>query len=88
MRAAFGSTTTAAELTLETVLGAARLAAASSEDVAILRERVTSKGGTTEAALKSMHANGVKESIMRAVNAANDRSRALGIELGAEPGKY
>ncbi len=79
---------TAAELTLETVLGAARLAAASSEDVAILRERVTSKGGTTEAALKSMHANGVKESIMRAVNAANDRSRALGIELGAEPGKY
>jgi pyrroline-5-carboxylate reductase len=78
---------TAAELTLETVLGAARLAAAGSDDVAVLRERVTSKGGTTEAALKSMHADKVKESIMRAVNAANDRSRVLGIELGAEPGK-
>lgn len=78
---------TAAELTLETVLGAARLAAGSSEDVSILRERVTSKGGTTEAALKCLAADKVKESIRRAVNAANDRSRALGIELGAEPAK-
>jgi pyrroline-5-carboxylate reductase len=75
---------TAAELTLETVLGAARLAAGSSEDVATLRERVTSKGGTTEAALKSMAADKVKESIMRAVNAANDRSRVLGSELGKD----
>lgn len=78
---------TAAELTLETVLGAAKLAAAGNEDVATLRERVTSKGGTTEAALKSMNADRVKEAIMRAVNAANDRGRVLGLELGAEPAK-
>jgi pyrroline-5-carboxylate reductase len=78
---------TAAELTLETVLGAARLAASGNDDVTTLRERVTSRGGTTEAALKSMAADKVRESIMRAVNAANDRSRVLGLEFGAEPGK-
>ena len=78
------SPATAAELTLETVLGAAKLAAGSSEDVGVLRERVTSKGGTTEAALKSMAADGVKDSIQRAVNAANDRSRVLGVELGKD----
>jgi len=75
---------TAMELTLETVLGAAKLAAGSSEDVAVLRERVTSKGGTTEAALKSLAADAVKEAIGRAVNAANDRSRVLGAELGKD----
>ena len=56
----------------------------SSEDVGVLRERVTSKGGTTEAALKSMAADKVKEAIQRAVNAANDRSRVLGAELGKD----
>jgi pyrroline-5-carboxylate reductase len=75
---------TAAELTIETVLGAAKLAAGSSEDVAVLRERVTSKGGTTEAALRSMAADQVKSAIERAVNAANDRSRVLGAELGKD----
>jgi len=75
---------TAAELTLETVLGAAKLAAGSSENFSVLRERVTSKGGTTEAALKSMAADRIKESIQRAVNSANDRSRAMGAELGKD----
>jgi pyrroline-5-carboxylate reductase len=75
---------TAAELTLETVLGAARLAASGNDDVTTLRERVTSKGGTTEAALKSMAADKVREAIMRAVNAANDRSQVLGAELGKD----
>lgn len=75
---------TAAELTLETVLGAAKLAAGSNEDVAVLRARVTSKGGTTEAALKSMAADKVKEAIIAAVNAANARSRELGTELGKD----
>jgi pyrroline-5-carboxylate reductase len=71
-------------LTLETVLGAARLAASGNDDVTTLRERVTSKGGTTEAALKSMAADKVREAIMRAVNAANDRSQVLGAELGKD----
>ncbi len=75
---------TAAELTLETVLGAAKLAAGSNEDVALLRARVTSKGGTTEAALESMMADKVKEAIVRAVKSANERSRILGAELGKD----
>ena len=78
------SAETAAQLTLETVLGAAKLASGSSEDVGVLRERVTSKGGTTEAALKSMAADGVKEAIARAVKAANDRGQVLGAELGKD----
>jgi pyrroline-5-carboxylate reductase len=75
---------TAAELTLETVLGAAKLAAGSADDVSVLRERVTSKGGTTAAALNSMAADHVKEAIARAVNAATERSRELGAELGKD----
>lgn len=69
-------------LSLETFLGAARLAAGSAEAVSVLRERVTSKGGTTEAALASMAADRVKEAIVRAVRAASERGRQLGEELG------
>jgi len=70
------------QLAIETFTGAAKLAAQSSEDVATLRARVTSKGGTTEQALKSMEADRVKEAIIRAVKAAAERSRELGDELG------
>jgi pyrroline-5-carboxylate reductase len=73
---------TANKLAIETMLGAAKLAAQSPDDVAVLRQRVTSKGGTTEAALASMTRDHVKESIIRAVKAASDRSRELGDELG------
>ena len=69
-------------LSLETFLGAAKLAAASPDPVSVLRERVTSKGGTTEAALASMAADRVEEAIVRAVRAASERGRVLGIELG------
>ena len=72
------------QLAIQTMLGAARLAAQSSDDVAVLRQRVTSKGGTTEAALASMMQDHVKETIIRAIKAANDRSRALGDELGKD----
>jgi pyrroline-5-carboxylate reductase len=74
----------AARLALETFAGAVKLAVESHEDAAVLRERVTSKGGTTAAALASMNAAGVKEAIMRAVKAAEERSRELGTELGRE----
>jgi pyrroline-5-carboxylate reductase len=74
----------AARLALETFAGAVRLAAESNEDAAILRERVTSKGGTTAAALASMQAAGIKEAIVRAVKAAEERSRELGAELGKD----
>jgi len=74
----------ARKLAVETFLGTARLAAQGAEDVALLRERVTSKGGTTERALASMNADGVKELIVRALHAANQRAHELGEELGAD----
>ncbi|MCC7487646.1 MAG: pyrroline-5-carboxylate reductase [Burkholderiales bacterium] len=73
---------TARRLALETFRGAARLALASPDPVATLRERVTSKGGTTERALKTMDSDGVGAAIARAVRAAAERSRELGDELG------
>ena len=69
------------QLALRTFTGAARLAAASDDAVSVLRERVTSKGGTTERALASMAADHVKAAIVRAIHAANERSRELGAEL-------
>jgi pyrroline-5-carboxylate reductase len=74
----------AKKLALETFLGSAKLALASNDPVATLRERVTSKGGTTERALKAMETDGIKNAIIRAVKAAADRSRELGDELGRD----
>ena len=71
-------------LSIQTFVGAARLAEASTEDISVLRERVTSKGGTTEAALASMARDGVKEAIVRAIRAANERGLQLGEELGRD----
>ena len=69
-------------LAMQTVLGAAKLAAQSAESPATLRERVTSKGGTTEAALKAFGEQKLAERFMRAVEAAKERGAALGRELG------
>jgi pyrroline-5-carboxylate reductase len=74
----------AQRLVLDTFNGAARLAATSPDPVAVLRERVTSKGGTTERALASLAEDGVKEAIIRAIHAANRRGQELGEELGKE----
>lgn len=71
------------QLALATFVGAAQLAAQSEDPVPLLREKVTSKGGTTYAALVSMEESGVKESIIVAIKAAAARGRALGDELGA-----
>ncbi len=70
-------------LALATFTGAAELAATSSEDPATLRARVTSKGGTTEAALRCMDEALVREIILRAATAARDRGQELGDVLGA-----
>lgn len=70
-------------LSQETFLGAAKLALASDDDVSILRQRVTSKNGTTERALLSLEANHVKQHIISAAHAAAARSREMGDELGA-----
>ncbi|MFL6710230.1 MAG: pyrroline-5-carboxylate reductase [Massilia sp.] len=72
------------QLALATFTGASQLAARSADEVAMLRERVTSKGGTTYAALQSMEAAGVKQAIVAAVKAAAARGKELGEELGSE----
>lgn len=69
-------------LTLATFAGATRLAADSPEPASILRERVTSKGGTTAAALAVMAQRGVDRHIVEALAAARARSVELGDELG------
>jgi pyrroline-5-carboxylate reductase len=72
------------ELALATFTGAAQLAAQSSEPAEVLRQRVTSKGGTTHAAITSMEAAGVKQAIVEAMKAAAARGRELGEELGKD----
>ena len=71
-------------LAIETVQGAAALAANSVEPASVLRERVTSKGGTTAAALQVMADTGVKEGIVAGCMAAAARGQELGKILGAD----
>jgi len=72
----------ARELSLQTFQGAIKLASESVEDVMMLREKVTSKGGTTQQAIESMNANDVKNEIMTAIHAAHARSREMSDEFG------
>jgi pyrroline-5-carboxylate reductase len=72
------------QLAIATFVGASQLAAQSPEPVSVLRERVTSKGGTTYAALTSMEGSGVKEAIVRAMKAAAARGKELGEEFGRD----
>ena len=71
------------QLALATFAGATELAATSDEAPQVLRERVTSKGGTTHAALTSLEASGVKAAFITALRAAQQRARELGDEFGA-----
>jgi len=72
---------TARLLTLQTALGAARMALESSEDPASLRQRVTSPGGTTERALQVMEQGGLREILREALEAAKNRAHELDAEL-------
>jgi pyrroline-5-carboxylate reductase len=69
-------------LAVATFTGAAQLAAQSGEAASVLRERVTSKGGTTAAALASFEKDGVKAAIVRGALAADARATELGEALG------
>ncbi len=73
-----GLTEHAATLTTQTILGAAHLLAASSETPADLRRKVTSPGGTTEAAINHLDAQNTADSIVNAIKAAHQRSIELG----------
>jgi pyrroline-5-carboxylate reductase len=65
-------------LVLATLKGATALAETSDESPATLRERVTSKGGTTAAALTVIEERKVQQALIDAVQAARDRGRELG----------
>lgn len=69
-------------LAVSTFVGASALAQASSEPASVLRERVTSKGGTTYAAITSMDASHMKTSFTEALLAAQRRAKELGDQLG------
>ena len=71
-------------LALATFAGAAQLAVQSDEPASVLRERVTSKGGTTAAALASFEAQGVKAAIVKGAIAADARAKEMGDELGKQ----
>ncbi|MFL1515719.1 pyrroline-5-carboxylate reductase [Pseudomonas prosekii] len=72
----------AAQLTVQTALGAAHMAVASDVDAAELRRRVTSPAGTTEAAIKSFQANGFEALVEKALGAAAQRSAEMAEQLG------
>ena len=69
---------TATRLAGQTLLGAGKLLQSSSDSAATLREKVTSKGGTTAAALAQFRADDFADVIQRAVHAATERSKELG----------
>ena len=71
------------QLAVGTFVGASELARRSDETPAVLRERVTSKGGTTYAALQSMEKDAVGAHFEAAMRAAEQRAQELGDEFGA-----
>lgn len=73
----------ARKLAVETAHGSGFMARAATESPATLRQQVTSKGGTTEAALEHLEANGVRAIFSQAVAAAARRSAQLAKELGS-----
>jgi pyrroline-5-carboxylate reductase len=70
------------QLSVGTFIGAAELAQASDDPPEVLRQRVTSKGGTTYAAITSMEQDQVQAHFVKALHAARQRARELGNEFG------
>jgi len=74
----------AQQLVLQTALGAARMATESDSSPAELRQKVTSKGGTTEQAILSFQSANYQQIVLDALSAANNRSISLAEELGSD----
>ena len=72
----------AQELTLQTLFGSGQMARASDGDLARLRAEVTSKGGTTEAAVRSFEAANLRTIVAAALGAATDRGREMARDFG------
>ncbi|KAI1320912.1 hypothetical protein EDD11_009235 [Mortierella claussenii] len=75
---------TAKALTIQTCLGAAKMAQASDDDLKTLRVKVTSPQGTTDAAIKTFEKGGLRELVYQSVKAADSRSKAMAVELGGK----
>jgi pyrroline-5-carboxylate reductase len=73
---------TATQLAKQTGLGAARMALESDVDLAELRRRVTSPGGTTERAIQSFENDKLRDVVSRAMRAASDRAVEMSREMG------
>jgi pyrroline-5-carboxylate reductase len=73
---------TATRLTLQTGMGAARMGLENDIELAELRRRVTSPGGTTEAAIKSFEAAGLRKLVSDAMETAAARAEAMAREMG------
>ena len=69
-------------MTLQTALGAARMATESDVDLVELRRRVTSPGGTTEKALASFESDGLRNIVDNALQAAAGRAAEMAREMG------
>jgi pyrroline-5-carboxylate reductase len=78
--------TVALRIATQTVLGSARLLDETGEHPAILREKVSSPGGTTVAALRRLDAGGVRAAFLDALEAARDRSQEIAAGLADGPG--
>ncbi|WP_273660675.1 pyrroline-5-carboxylate reductase, partial [Pseudomonas aeruginosa] len=70
------------QLAVSTLHGAALLASESAEATVLLRERVTSTGGTTQAAIQVLEARCVQQAFVQAIQAAASRSREISAEQG------
>ncbi|KAF9924742.1 hypothetical protein FBU30_005345 [Linnemannia zychae] len=78
---------TAKELTIQTCLGAAKMAQSSPDDFKTLRVKVTSPQGTTDAAIKTFEKGGFRDLVAESVKAADHRSKSLAAELCGSSGK-
>ena len=76
---------TARALALQTIFGAARMLVESGEPADVLRQRVTSPGGTTQAALETFEAGGFRELVAKAIADATERGRSLSAANDASP---
>ncbi|KAF9575434.1 hypothetical protein EC968_003039 [Mortierella alpina] len=75
---------TAKALTIQTCLGAAKMAQSSTDDLKTLRVKVTSPQGTTDAAIKTFEKGGLRDLVYQSVKAADSRSKSLAAELGGK----